>query len=73
MSQASGGQTRIGDIGRALAGSISGRDLWAIGIAVVVAPLASIALAMAIALLTPWIDAWSRWPAPASGMVHGRW
>ena len=64
MSQASGGQTRIGDIGRALAGSISGRDLWAIGIAVVVAPLASIALAMAIALLTPWIDAWSRWPAP---------
>jgi hypothetical protein len=54
---------RIGDIGRALAAGIGNRELWAIGIAVVVAPLLSILLAMAIALLTPWGDAWSTWPA----------
>lgn len=64
MSDAPGGQARIGDIGRALTASVSGRELWAIGIAVVVAPLVSIAIGMAIALFTPWGEAWSRWPAP---------
>ena len=54
---------RIGDIGRALAGGIGNRELWAIGIAVVVAPLLSILLAIAMSLFTSWGDAWSTWPA----------
>jgi hypothetical protein len=62
VSDAPGDEARIGDIGRALAGSVRGRDLWAIGIAVVVAPVLSILLALLIALLTPWGDAWSSWP-----------
>jgi hypothetical protein len=62
VTDAPGDEARIGDIGRALAGSLRWRDLWAIGIAVVVAPLVSILLAVAVALITPWGDAWSSWP-----------
>jgi hypothetical protein len=61
-SPASGG--RIGDLARALVRGMGWRQLAALAIGVIVGPLLSVVVAVAISLLTPFGAAWGSWPAP---------